>query len=83
MPLYYFHVHDRADLRDEDGTELPCIVQARTEAVRLAGNLIADQAETFWDEAAWSMDVADGTGRVLFSLNFAAVERPRPNCAPS
>ena len=33
MPRYFFHVIDGTDVRDEDGTELPDVYVAQTEAI--------------------------------------------------
>jgi hypothetical protein len=77
MPLFYFQVRDGAEVRDQDGTELASVSRARIEAVRLAGNLIAEQGQEFWDERAWSMEVEDESGGVLFRLDFTASDGPR------
>ncbi len=32
MPRYFFHVHDGHEIRDEDGTELADLAEARAQA---------------------------------------------------
>ena len=76
MPLYHFNVRDGQDFPDEDGTELVDIASARKEAVALAGRLLADNAEGFWNGTDWHINVTDDTGRLLFTLNFAATIAP-------
>jgi hypothetical protein len=76
VPRYFFHVHDGAELPDEDGTELPDLASARNEAVRLAGASLKDHAQAFWNEEQWSIDVTDEDGLMLFSLTFFATNAP-------
>src|SRR5690348_8784452 len=76
MPRYFFHVHDGAAIRDEEGTQLPDSIAARTEAVKLSAALLAERAEAFWNDDEWSLEVADETGLVLFSLTFYATIAP-------
>lgn len=74
MPRYFFHVDDGCSTKDGEGTDLPDIFAAQAEAIRLSGELLRDMGAKFWDGTAWSLTVADETGRVLFILRFSADE---------
>lgn len=73
MPVYFFHVDDGSLNTDQDGTELPGMEEARTEAVSLAGAMLRDLDGGFWNHGGrWTMHVTDDQGCLLFSLHFSA-----------
>lgn len=72
MPLYFFHVIDGRANIDPAGTELGSIGDARREAVRLAGTILAHEATGLGNGRRWQMTVADTAGDVVFSLRFEA-----------
>jgi hypothetical protein len=72
VPIYHFIVHDGSNVPDPDGTELASLSVARLEAVKLAGELLRDQPQTFWDGSDWHLDVTDERGHILFRLDFTA-----------
>lgn len=76
MPRYHFNVHDGTSVPDDEGMELPSLKSARSEAVKLAGALLTDQYETFWNGHEWHMEVTDSEGTVLFTLTFFSTEAP-------
>ena len=78
MPRYHFHVHDGRAFPDEDGTELPDIDTARSQAIRLMGQMLTDSPETFWNGEEWHLDVSDERGLTLFSLMFLAIDGAAP-----
>jgi hypothetical protein len=69
VPLYFFHLRDAAFIKDETGTELPDDASARTEAVRLVGEIVRDKAEAFWNDGRWSVEVQDAGGGVVATLD--------------
>jgi len=71
MPRYHFHTHDH---RDVDGHILPSLEAAKCEAVKLAGQIVCDDAPRFWDGADWVMTVTDDNGLTLFQLQIIATE---------
>lgn len=81
MPRYFFHVHDGVDLRDEDGTELSDIRAARVEAVRFAGEVIANDADRRSLGEDWRLEVTDEAGLILFRLDFTIAESPAAQSA--
>ena len=72
MARYHFHI-DGDDFPDE-GRELASLTEAKCEAVRLAGRVICEDAEKFWDKGEWSMTVTNGDGLTLFTLTFYGTE---------
>jgi hypothetical protein len=76
MPRYYFHVDDGHSILDHEGTEFPGLKAARIEAVRLAGAILSERAETFWNDEPWSLRVTDKAGLTLFALEVIATEAP-------
>ena len=76
MPRYFFNVHDGTSLVDEDGTDLPDIYAAQSQAIRTSGEILRDLGARFWDGVEWRVEVADERGAILFVLRFSAEERP-------
>jgi hypothetical protein len=72
MPRYFFHVIDGRSIIDRDGTEFPNLRHARAEAIRLAGAILRDEGDTFWDGTEWQMNVTDVSGQSVLKLNFSA-----------
>ena len=75
MPLYLFRVQN--DPNDTgDACELENVGAAKCHAVKMAGQMICDQAGTFWDTREFGMTVTDKTGLTLFTLNFLGTDAP-------
>jgi hypothetical protein len=72
MPRYYFHVIDGREMIDSEGTELADLRQARIEAIHLAGSILRDEGDKFWNGEQWHMDVTDASGRSALKLHFSA-----------
>jgi hypothetical protein len=71
MARFFFHLHDDAIVRDEDGLELPDAAAAHREAVRNARALIADQALKGRVDLSHYLRVEDEEGREVLVLPFA------------
>ena len=71
MPRFYFHVHDGQSVRDAEGTELNDCKHARREAIKLAGQILDNEAAKVELAESWRMDVADETGVTVFRLAFS------------
>jgi hypothetical protein len=80
MPRYFFHVLDGRAAIDVDGLVLTDEDQARAEALRGAGEMLADADMNVWLGNEWMMAVTDPTGSILFKLRFA-VEFPKSRAA--
>ena len=74
MPRYYFHVRDSAYRPDREGTELPGITAARSEAARLVGELLRDHQGRSWNGFQWEIQVTDETASTLLTLQITAVD---------
>ena len=73
MPRYFFNIHDGKNVIDHEGTELRDLDEAKSDAVQLAGQSIADMGDSFWTEGEeWRLEVTDSSGTVLFALKFSA-----------
>lgn len=68
MDRYFFHVDFDEHRHDTEGTELPDLRSARTEAAALLGALLRDQAAQFWDAGEIRVTVADAKGLVLWTI---------------
>ncbi len=72
MPRYFFHICDGSGVTDdEEGLELPDADAARTEALRGARALMADEIQHGVLTLASFIDVEDEEGRQLFRISFA------------
>ena len=74
MPRYYFHIEDHERFLDEEGTVLDDLTAARVEAVRVAGEMLRDHADAFWDLGEWRVVVTDERQATLFALSFQAID---------
>ena len=75
MPRYFFHVIDGKKLIDNEGTELSGLRQARAEAIWLAGAILRDEGDTFWNGTEWHMNVTDASGLSVLKLRFSAEDQ--------
>ena len=76
MPRYHFNVHDGHTDIDREGTELPDVQSARSEALRLAGAIIDDAGRRSDLGEEWRVEVMDETDLMLFRMDFIVVESP-------
>lgn len=74
MPKFFFNIHDGAAERiDAIGTNLADRRLVRGEAIRAAGEMLADVDGNLQGEE-WRMTVTDENGKVVLKLQFSAVE---------
>lgn len=76
MARFYFNVRDGMSCLDMEGTELPDWQAARIKAIRLAGQIIWDDAQRIALGEDWHIEVTDGTGLILFQMTFQVIEAP-------
>ena len=78
MPRFYFHTNHPAEIsiQDDEGLEFDTVHDAKCAAVKFAGQLLADVAEKFWDEADFDLTVTDDRGLILFSMRIVGIEAP-------
>ena len=68
VPLFYFLVDDGGHGADRLGVELKDLKAARKEATLLAGELLRERPDAFWDSQSWTMAVTDEGGSSLFTI---------------
>jgi hypothetical protein len=73
---YFFNVHDgqhplEQDSPDREGTLLPDVDAARSQAVILAGELLKDLDGQFWSGTDWWLRVTDEEGADVCTLRFS------------
>ena len=74
MPRYYFNLADGVFDPDPDGTELPDIVTARSEAVRYAVAIMRERPDVVWDGRDWRVEVTGADRELLFTLVVIAID---------
>jgi len=79
MPRFYFHVHNSVEIRDPEGVELPSLTDARSEAVRAARALMADDITAKGEiTLSHSITVEHEGGAPGFVLPFRTCVEIRP-----
>jgi hypothetical protein len=76
MPRYFFHIEDGADLRDDEGTMLADLAAAKCLGLKLAGQMICDAGDAFWNQREWTLTASDEAGLTLFRLQLLGTEAP-------
>jgi hypothetical protein len=75
MPRYFFNVIDGRSIIDNQGSELAGLKEARVEAIQLAGAILRDEGDTFWNGEQWHMNVTDASGQSVLKLRFSAEDQ--------
>ncbi|MFL5530429.1 MAG: DUF6894 family protein [Gemmatimonadales bacterium] len=75
MPRYFFNVIDGRSIIDNQGSELAGLKEARVEAIQLAGAILRDEGDTFWNGQEWHLDVTDASGQSVLKLRFSAEDQ--------
>lgn len=69
MPRFHFNIFNGHGTLDTDGIDLCDFQAARRERVRLAGAVLASEADDFMPGEDWRLEVTDPRGLVLFRLD--------------
>jgi hypothetical protein len=72
MARYHFNIE--GDGFTDEGHDLANLAEAKCEAVKLAGRVICENADNFWDKGDWNMSVTNGDGLTLFTLTLYGAE---------
>ena len=72
MPMYHFHTSNGSAFHDKDGTELPDVEVARTQAVLFLGTLLNDDPTILTSAGHLLMTVTDDDGVTIFEISVAA-----------
>jgi hypothetical protein len=73
MPFYQLHLNDEKASTSFHADDLG---EARCQATKMAGQIICDDARTFWDKAEWLLTVSDAGGLSLFQLQLIGTDAP-------
>lgn len=74
MMLYRFNLlSDGSSLSDEEGIELPNLETACSRAMRIAREIIGEEAKGGRLPLRWSIEIADDAGTVVATMPFADV----------
>jgi hypothetical protein len=76
MPRYFFHIQDHQMFRDEEGTLLPDLAAARTEASQVAAGYLRDHPADVWSPRMLTITVEDETGLMLFQITVSGHDSP-------
>jgi hypothetical protein len=69
----YFHLKDgHGVIRDPEGVEVADLQAARVQAIQAIEELRQEDASASRDWSGWTLEVADGSGAALFSLDLAS-----------
>jgi hypothetical protein len=75
MPQFFFSMAD-APIAE---SHLPNVEQAKCEAARFVGQVIHDEAKTFWARGDLFLAVSDEKGSVLFTMEVIGHDSGRHN----
>ncbi len=76
MPRYHFNVLDGTAYIDEAGIELAGVDDAKREARRYAGMVLAESTQVSTPDREWSVEVTDHEGLALFRLSVWMTDSP-------
>lgn len=72
MPRYFFHVVDGSFMPDHEGMECASLSEAKSAAVRAAGEMLHDQGIDLWRTGHWDMFVCDAGNNTRLKLSLSA-----------
>jgi hypothetical protein len=70
MPRYYFHLHNGATARDEEGRELPDLETARQEAIKAARELMGEDIKQGRLQLGHRIEIRDAEGSEALIVQF-------------
>jgi hypothetical protein len=76
VALYYFHMQTDVRFTDKEGIECASPTEARAQAIRTCGEMLADAANGFWGSRPWSITVTNAGGKILWELSMDGFESP-------
>jgi hypothetical protein len=76
LARFHFQVRTQSHVAFTEAADLLGLEEARTEAARRVGVLLTEHAQQIWADKDWQMDVTDGRGLILFTINVSAYVAP-------
>lgn len=68
MSRYFFDIEDGRTSRDPEGTVFATLKAARTNAVRMLGQMLCDRSASFWEGPELGLTVRDDSDLTLMRL---------------
>ena len=72
MSHYFFDIHGEEP--DQLGVYCDSLAKAKCEAVELAGQVLCEESDAFWEKKQWGMTVTNSDRLPLFTVSFLATE---------
>lgn len=72
MPLFFFDISNGRPDRDAEGFEFATLDQARTQAIRFAGEMLQFHSELIWEGHDLRVEVLNGARTPLFAVITSA-----------
>ena len=72
MPRYFLHVRDIKETIDTEGIELAGVGEARSEAIRAAGEALSEYGHKFWHGPELKLWMTDESGNTVCALHISA-----------
>ena len=72
MPLYFFHVREDSEIRDDHGIFLADEHTAKHHGVMMLGRILHDEPQAFWASGQIRVTATKEDGVVLFTLETTA-----------
>jgi hypothetical protein len=76
MPRFFFHHTDGGFDPDNEGTDFPDLMAARTAAVRYAGELVQERPHEVWSGNTFRIEVSDQDGMLLCTIVILGLDAP-------
>ena len=76
MSRFFFNQIDGEYKPDDEGIEFASLEEARTEAVRYAGEVLCDQPGLIWQGEDFRVEVTDADKLLLFTVIVVGVDAP-------
>lgn len=68
---FFFHVHNREDLRDEEGTEFATVAEAQSYAIKVIRSLLREELSEGRFDLRGYIEITDAAGRVVLNQPYA------------
>ena len=76
MPAFFFHLENGDHTRDEVGTDLATLHDARCHAVRMMAEVLCNAPERYWEHEEYKVTVEDISGLLLFTVEISSTDSP-------
>lgn len=74
MSTYYFHLENGDETRDDVGTDLATLHDARCYAVQMIAEVLCNEPERYWKHEEYRVTVSDENGLTLFIVEMVSTD---------